>query len=205
MFKKQVMFSRSMSTLVSTLVAALGLAAASSASAAGPQSQPEAYVGANIGLYSKYDISCSAGQKCDKTANFGGKVYGGLMYEQWGVEALAFGTGRGEGTLKLGGKDAQGSVKMGGLGVVGVLPLNFGDFTLKGKLGAAYTHGTANYKSGASESKNSIAPLFGAGLSYAFSKQVSLTADVDHISAKYNKAGDKAAVNMFSIGASYKF
>jgi opacity protein-like surface antigen len=199
--KQQVSFS----SLIATLIATLGLAAAGNAAAAGPQAQPEAYMGANVGLYSKYDFSCSAGQKCDKTANFGGKIFGGVMYEQWGIEALAFGTGKGEGQLKLGGKDAQGSVKMGGLGVVGVLPLNFGDFSLKGKLGLAYTHGKANFSSGASESKNSLAPLFGAGLSYALSKQVSLTADVDHISAKYNKAGDKAAVNMFSIGASYKF
>ncbi|MCV2368332.1 outer membrane beta-barrel protein [Roseateles oligotrophus] len=199
--KQQVSFS----SLIATLIATLGFAAAGNAAAAGPQAQAEAYMGANVGLYSKYDISCSAGQKCDKTASFGGKIFGGVMYEQWGVEALAFGTGKGEGTLKQGGKDAQGSVKMGGLGVVGVLPLNFGDFSLKGKLGAAYTHGTASYKSGASDSKNSIAPLFGAGLGYALNKQVSLTADVDHISAKYNKAGDKAAVNMFSIGASYKF
>lgn len=195
----------SLSGLIASLIAALGTAAVGGNAAAGPQAQPEAYMGANLGLYSKYDISCSAGEKCDKTPSFGGKIYGGMMYEQWGLEAVAFGTGKGEGTLKLGGKDAQGSVKMGGLGVVGVLPLGFGGFTLKGKLGAAYTHGTANYKSGASDSKNSIAPLFGAGLSYAFSKQVSLTADLDHISAKYNTAGDKAAVNMLSIGASYKF
>jgi hypothetical protein len=198
---KQVSFS----SLIASLIAVFGAAAAGNVAAAGPQDQPQAYMGANLGLYSKYDFSCSAGQKCDKTASFGGKVYGGMMYEQWGLEALAFGTGKGEGTLKLGGKDAQGSVKMGGLGLVGVVPLNFGDFSLKGKLGLAYTHGTANYKSGASESKNSVAPLFGAGLSYTFSKQVSLTADLDHISAKYNKAGDKAAVNMFSVGASSKF
>lgn len=198
---KQVSFS----SLIGALIAALGTVAAGHVAAAGPQDQPQAYVGANLGLYSKYDFSCSTGQTCDKTASFGGKVYGGMMYEQWGLEALAFGTGKGEGTLKLGGKDAQGSVKMGGLGFVGVLPLNFGDFSLKGKLGVAYTRGTATYKSGVSESKNGVAPLFGAGLSYAFSKQVSLTADIDHISAKYNKAGDKAAVNMFSVGASYKF
>ncbi len=201
MLKKQVSFSR----LIATLIATLGVVAATSASAAGPQAEPQAYVGANAGLYSKYDFSCGAGQKCDKTASFSGKVLGGMLYEQWGVEAVAFGTGKGEGTLKLGGKNTQGSVKMAGLGVVGVLPLNFGDFSLKGKLGVAYTKGTANYLGGASESKSSIAPLFGAGLSYALNKQVSLNADIDHISAKYNKAGDKAAVNMFSIGASYKF
>ncbi len=201
MLIKQVSFS----SLIATLIATMCAAASGTAAAAGPQAKPETYIGANVGLYNKYDFSCSAGQKCDKTASFSGKLYGGMQYEQWGVEALAFGTGKGEGTLKLGGKDAQGSVKMGGLGVVGVLPLNFGDFTLKGKLGAAYTHGTANYKSGVSESKNSFAPLLGASFSYTLTKQVSLTADVDHISAKYNKAGDKAAVNMFSIGASYKF
>jgi opacity protein-like surface antigen len=202
MKSKQFSFSR----LIAGLIASLGLlGAVGNAAAAGPKVQPEAYMGANVGLYSKYDFKCSAGQKCDETASYSGKIFGGVMYENWGIEGLAFGAGKGEGTLRLGGKDAQGSLTMRGVGVVGVLPLNFGDFSLKGKLGAAYTQGQATYKNGGSASEKSFAPLAGVGLSYALNKQISLNADVDHISAKYNKAGDKAAVNMFSIGASYKF
>ncbi len=190
-------------SIVKTLASALLMGAAVGSAQAGPQS--EAYVGANIGLYDKYDIKCNAGQKCDQTASFGGKVYGGMDYENFGVELMAFGVGKGEGRLRRGGQDAQGDVKIGGLGVVGTVPLRFGDFTLKGKLGGAYTRGVANYAGGGSESKNSFGLLAGAGLSYALSKTLSLNADYDYLSAKYNKAGDKANVNMFSVGLSYKF
>lgn len=190
-------------TLPASLMALFALAAAAGSVHAAPQA--ETYVGANIGLYDKYDIKCNSGQKCDQTASLGGKIYGGINYENFGVEVLAFGVGKGEGQLRQAGKDAQGTVKIGGLGVVGTLPLNFGDFTLKGKLGGAYTRGVANYTGGGSESKNSFGLLAGAGLSYAVSKTMSVNADYDYLSAKYNKAGDKANVNMFSVGLSYKF
>jgi len=190
-------------TLSRTMAAVLALSAAAGSASAAPQ--PESYVGANIGLYDKYDIKCTTGQKCDKTASLGGKVYGGMNFENFGVEVMAFGVGKGEGTLRRAGKDAQGTVKIGGLGVVGTLPLQMGDFTLRGKLGGAYTRGAASYAAGGSESKNSFGLLGGAGLSYAISKTMSVNADYDHISAKYNKAGDKASVNMFSVGLSYKF
>jgi opacity protein-like surface antigen len=194
-------FFRLTRSLPATLVALFALAAGSAHAAP----QAETYVGANIGLYDKYDIKCTSGQKCDQTASLGGKVYGGINYENFGVEVLAFGVGKGEGQLRRAGQDAQGNVKIGGLGVVGTLPLRLGDFTLKGKLGGAYTRGVANYTAGGSESKNSFGLLAGAGLSYAISKTMSVNADYDHLSAKYNKAGDKTNVNMFSVGLSYKF
>ncbi|MEJ6005338.1 outer membrane beta-barrel protein [Paucibacter sp. AS339] len=190
-------------TLAATLTGAFALAVTAGSASAAPQA--ESYVGANVGVYNKYDSKCSSGQKCDQTASLGGKIYGGINYENFGVEVMAFGAGKGEGTLRQAGQDAQGSVKIGGLGVVGTLPLQLGDVTLKGKLGAAYTRGVANYTAGGSESKNSFGLLGGAGLSYALSKTLSVNADYDYLSAKYNKAGDKASVNMFSLGLSYKF
>lgn len=177
MAKKQV--------LLSSLIAALAGAATVSARAADVQAQSETYVGANVG--------------------FGGKVYGGVLYESWGVEAVAFGTGKAEGTLKQAGKDAKGEVKMSGAGLVGVLPLRLGDFTLKGKLGAGYARGNATYKAGGTDKASGFAPMAGVGVGYAFNKNISLVADLDFVSGKYNKAGDKAGIGMFTIGASYKF
>ncbi len=177
MSKKQV--------LLSSLIGALAAASTGLALAADPQNSSETYVGANVG--------------------FGGKVYGGVLYENWGVEGVAFGTGKAEGTLKLAGKDAKGEVKMSGAGLVGVLPLRLGDFTLKGKLGAAYVRANTNYKSGGTDKASGLAPMAGVGVAYAFNKNVSLVADLDLVSGKYNKAGDKAGIGMLSIGASYKF
>jgi OOP family OmpA-OmpF porin len=177
MSKKQV--------LLSSLIAILAAASTGSALAAEPQRKPETYIGANLG--------------------FGSKVYGGLLYENWGVEGVAFGTRKAEGTLKLGGKDSKGEVGMSGAGVVGVLPLRLGDVTLKGKLGLAYVRGSANYNIGGSDKANSIAPLAGVGVAYAFNKEISLVADIDFFSGKYNKAGDRAGIGSLSIGASYKF
>jgi OOP family OmpA-OmpF porin len=184
MAKKQVLLFSLLAGLVAA--AATGTASAgSTGSANDTQPLTETYVGANVG--------------------FGGKVYGGVLYENWGVEAVAFGTGKAEGTLKLAGKDAKGEVKMSGVGLVGVLPLRLGDFTLKGKLGAGYARANASYKSGATDKASGLAPMAGVGVGYAFNKNISLVADLDFVSGKYNKAGDKAGIGMFSIGASYKF
>lgn len=188
-------------SLISTLVA--GIAAFGSGLAAAAPA--ESYVGANLGLYNKYSLDCKDGVKCDKTGKISGKVYAGVNYDQFGVEAIAFGINKGEGSVKQAGKDVAGTIKLGGIGAVGVLRLSNNDWTLKGKLGLAYVRGQASYAAGGSESKSSAQPLLGAGVSYALNQNVSLNADWDHVRAKYDKAGSKTNVNMLSLGVSYKF
>ncbi|QPF73214.1 porin family protein [Roseateles sp. DAIF2] len=192
-----------------SFVALAALLAAGTASAQ-PKSDllSNVYAGANLGLYNKYDLRCDNGVKCDKTASAGGKVYAGYMFdERYGVEAVGFGMKSGVGSIK--NKDnsySPGSVNLRGIGLTGVLAFGEGPFTFKGRLGAAYTKGKSySAATGRSESKSSLQPLIGAGVSYAFSKEISLNADWDRISGKYNGGNAKTNADMLSVGVSYKF
>lgn len=186
-------------------LALAGLATGFAGPAAAQQAgAPSAYVGGNLGLYNKYDLRCGSGVACDRTAGFGGKVYGGYDYGSYGIEALAFSVNAGSGLVRQGTASVAGSVREQGLGVVGVLPLQAGDFTLKGKLGLAYTRGKVSYAAGGSDGKKMFAPLIGASVSYPLSKDLSLSADWDQLRAKYN-ADNRVRVNMLSVGISHKF
>lgn len=193
--------SKSFRILAASLITVLaGAASAQTASL----SNPGYYAGAGLGVYNKYSLSCAAGTACDRTADLGGKIYGGADFGSFGVEALAFGLKSAQGSLKNGsGLTVPGSVSMSGMGVVGVLPYALGDFTLKGRLGLGYVRGKASLASGVQDD-SSVRPLVGLGASYALNKQVSLNADWDRFEAKYSGSG-KAHANMLSVGVSYKF
>lgn len=197
--------SKKFHALIVPLAASLAGALLSSPAAAQQASGgPSAYAGGNIGLYNKYDLSCSGGVSCDRTAKFGGKVYGGYDYGAYGVEALAFSVNAGRGAVQQGSTTVAGAVREQGLGLVGVLPYTAGDFTLKGKLGVAYTRGKVNFAAGGSDGKKSLQPLIGASVSYPLSKTLSLSADWDQLRAKYSE-NTRVHVNMFSVGLSHKF
>ncbi|UDF33468.1 UNVERIFIED_ORG: porin family protein [Shinella sp. XGS7] len=202
------MFPQLFSKTRASLMALIALGAAGAASAAPVAQQGESnYVGGSLGLYKKYDLNCDTGVKCDKTPSTAGKIYGGHMFdERYGVEAMAFGMKSGVGSIKdKAGASVPGSVNLRGLGVSGVAAFGEGPFTFKGRLGVAYTKGKSNnYSTGTSESKSSLQPLIGAGVSYALSKEVSLNADWDRVSGKYN-GNAKTHANMVSVGLSYKF
>ncbi len=185
------------------LIATLLAGAAAASASAQTNSNPQPYMGANVSLYSKYDLRCDSGVHCDRKADLGGKIFGGYQFEQFGVEALAFGLKSGQGSLKNGNAYEAGSLSQSGLGVVGVLPISEGPFTFKGKLGLAYVRGKASLASGVQD-KSSVQPLIGAGVSYAINKQVSINADWDRFQAKYNNGG-KSHANMLSMGVSYAF
>ncbi len=190
---------------IARLIAASLFAGTALAASAQSLSKPEPYAGASLGVYNKYKLDCSAGVSCDRTGDWGGRIYGGLDYGSFAVEGVAFGAKSGQGTLRLGnGTATPGSLSMTGAGVQGVLPfLVHGDFSLKGKLGLAYVRGKASIAGGVQDD-SSWRPMGGVGLSYALNKQVSLNADYDTVQAKYNSAG-KVRTDMFSLGASYKF
>ncbi len=193
--------SKSFRILAAGLITVLaGAASAQTASL----SKPDYYAGAGLGVYNKYSLRCVTGAACDRTADLGGKVYGGADFGSFGVEALAFGLKSAQAGLKNGsGLTVPGSVSMSGVGVVGVMPYALGDLTLKGRLGLGYVRGKASLASGVQDD-SSVRPLLGLGASYALNKQVSLNADWDRFEAKYNGSG-KAHANMLSVGVSYKF
>jgi OOP family OmpA-OmpF porin len=185
--------------------ATTALLATGAAAAQSSQAGPSAYAGASLGLYNKYDLDCQSGVKCDKSAKTGGKIYGGYMFDEtFGVEAMGFGLKSGIGSLKNQANVlVPGSVNLRGLGVSGVAAYNAGPFTLKGRLGLAYTQ--AKSYAGVAEKKSSTRPLIGAGVSYALTEQIALNADWDRISAKYGSNKVKTHADMFSVGLSYKF
>lgn len=154
------------------------------------------YVGANAGLYSRYELSCDMALACDRSARLSGKVYTGYAFGQFGFEAMAFKIGAAQGSA--------GKLSQSGVALLGVLPLNSGDFTFKGKLGLAYARGTAQ-DAGASSSKSSLHPVLGTSFAYAISKSVSVNADWDQLRAKAGNDGTKTRVNMFSLGLSLHF
>jgi len=154
------------------------------------------YVGANAGLYSRYELSCNMALACDRSARLSGKVYGGYAFGQFGFEAMAFQTGAAQGQA--------GTLRTSGVALLGVLPLNSGDFTFKGKLGLAITQGRAQNGT-VSSGKSSVQPVLGTSFAYAISKSVSVNADWDQLRAKTGNDGTKARVNMFSLGLSVHF
>lgn len=154
------------------------------------------YAGAHAGLYSRYELSCDQALACDRSAKLSGKVYGGYAFGQFGFEAMAFQVGAAQGQA--------GTLRSSGVALLGVLPLNSGDFTLKGKLGLAYVRGNAQ-NAGASSSKSSVQAVLGSSFAYAISKSVSLNADWDQLRAKTGSEGPRTRVNMFSLGLSVHF
>ena len=184
-------------TTVSALVAA---ATAGSARAA-----DDMYVGAGIGVRSHVDLNCAAAANCDRNGNASGKIYFGKdLTDTWGAEAFAFRVGKATGTVGSPAGDVPGNVKADGLGVAGTARALVNDFTFKARLGAAYVHGRTSYDAGGSDSKNTLAPVVGAGVSYALNKQWSLNADVDVVRAKYSSQ-EKASTQLYTLGASYRF
>jgi len=168
--------------------------------------QDAPYIGANISLYNRYALDCKNGAPCDLSPGAGGKVFISQQFETLGglgLEAMAYGIGSGQGTLKRGNGEEAGWVKQAGLGAYAVLPLSYRDFTIKAKLGAGYAQGKATYAAGGNDSKWSFQGLYGLGLSYAINKQISLNLDYDNVGAKYGAGSTR--MGMFSAGLSYRF
>ena len=190
-----------LSLALTTLAAVAAAAASGSARAA-----EDMYVGAGIGLRSHTDLNCATGAECDRNGNGSGKIFFGKdLTDTWGAEAFAFRLGKASGTVGSPAGDVTGNVKAEGLGVAGTARAQVSDFTFKARLGAAYVHGRTSYDAGGSDSKNTLAPVVGVGVSYALNKQWSLNADVDQSCAPSSASQEKASTQLYTVGASYRF
>ena len=180
-------------------------AIAAAATAGGALAAEETYVGAGIGVRSHVDLNCTPGAPCDRNGNASGKIFFGKdLTDTWGAEAFVLRLGKASGTVGSPAGAVPGSVKAEALGVAGTARAQVSDFTFKARLGAAYVHGRTSYDAGGSDSKNSLAPLVGVGVSYALNKQWSLNADVDVVRAKFSSQ-EKASTQLSTLGASYRF
>lgn len=188
------------SLALATVTAIAAAAAAGSARAA-----EDSYVGAGIGLRSHTDLNCAAGTECDRNANGSGKIYFGKdLSPTWGAEAFAYRLGTARGIVGSPSGDVAGRTQAEGLGVAATARTTVDAFTFKARLGAAYQHGSVKYAAGGSDTKNSVVPVAGLGVSYALNKQWALNADWDHFRGKFNDQ-QKASTQLFTVGASYRF
>lgn len=192
-----------MNKLSLALTTATAIAAAAAAGSA--RAAEDSYVGAGIGARSHTDLSCNGAAPCDRNASGSGKIYFGRdLTESLGAEAFAYRLGKAKGTVGSPAGDVAGRTQAEGLGVAATARTRVDDFSFKARLGLAYEHGRASYAAGGSDTKNSVVPVAGLGVSYALNKQWSLNGDWDHVRSKFSSQ-EKASTNLFTVGASYRF
>ena len=177
--------------------------------AADPAPSP-VYMGASYGFRASTDLDCVPGQgDCDKSSKRSGKAYVGYSFDalpfQGGVALPSVElVGYLGGEVKSGFDKRAGRGKFTGLGMQGVLGYQFDAFTLSGRAGVAYTQGKVDYLGGGSDKKDKIGLTYGIGAAYALNKNWSLHLDWDRVPVKYSTR-QTGKVDMFSLGASYRF
>lgn len=157
------------------------------------------YVGLSLGN-AKLDTDCVAGFSCDDPKGAFQVYTGGMMSPYFGVQL---------GYLQVDDTDRNGgTTKVSGANIVllGVAPLG-PTFSLLGRVGGTY--GWTKTSVGAlvpapSGNRNGFGPSFGAGVSWDFDRNWSLTADWDRHHLKF--AGDeKRNVDVATLGIKYRF
>ena len=184
-----------------------------SAAAADPAPGP-VYAGASYGFRANTGLDCVPGQAdCDKSSKRNGKAYVGYSFNalpfQGGValpaiELVGYTGGEVKSGFDTGAGKAAGRGMFTGAGVQGVLGYQFDAFTLSGRAGVAYTQGKVDYLGGGSDKKNKAGLIYGIGTAYALNQNWSLHLDWDRVPVKYNDK-QTTKVDMFSLGASYRF
>ena len=172
------------------------------------------YAGASYGFRANSGLDCVSGQAdCDKSSKRSGKAYLGYSFDalpfQGGValpsvELVGYLGGEVKSGFDTGAGKVAGRGKFTGLGMQGVLAYQFDAFSLSGRAGAAYTQGKVDYLGGGSDKKDKIGLIYGVGAAYALNKNWSLHLDWDRVPVKYNSK-QTTKVDMFSLGASYRF
>ena len=195
--------------------ALLALASIAPLHAAAAEAAPgPIYAGASYGFRANSGLDCVPGQAdCDKSSKRNGKAYVGYSFNalpfQGGValpaiELVGYTGGEVKSGFDTGAGKAAGRGKFTGAGVQGVLGYQFDAFTLSGRAGVAYTQGKVDYLGGGSDKKNKAGLIYGIGTAYALNQNWSLHLDWDRVPVKYNDK-QTTKVDMFSLGASYRF
>jgi OOP family OmpA-OmpF porin len=146
------------------------------------------------------------------TSDTGFKIYGGYQFApNWAVEVQYASLGKYSYTKGT----ASGQIKTDGFSVaaVGSYPVT-SDIKVFGKLGLAAqkfkltAKDTATGDSGWAKA-NETTPLIGAGVDYAFSKQLSLRAEYEYFGvptlARSGNQKVKLRTDLFSVGLRYQF
>jgi len=186
---------------------ALHTAAALAATAAfgSAQAAEDTYVGIGIGAHSKVHIDCAPGTACDRSPSGSGKiVFGKDLDKTFGAEAFAYRLGHATGVIGSPSGAQAGNVRAEGLGVVGTARADWDMLTFKARLGAAYNHGKTDYTLGGSDTRNSLVPVVGAGVTWNIDKKWGVNLDWDRIDTRFNRQ-EKAATDLLTVGVGYRF
>ena len=182
---------------VATIAAAAALGSA--------QAAEDTYVGVGIGARTKIDVDCAAGASCDRTPSGSGKIFFGKDLDKtWGAEAFAYRLGHATGTINSPSGPQAGNVRAEGLGVVGTARADWDALTFKARLGAAYNHGQTDYALGGGDTRNSLVPVVGAGVTWNVDKKWGVNLDWDRIDTRFNRQ-EKAATDLITVGVGYRF
>lgn len=180
-------------------------AIAAAAAMGSAQAADDTYIGVGIGARTKIDVDCAAGAPCDRTPSGSGKiVFGKDLGQYWGAEAFGYRLGHATGVIGSPSAPQAGNVRAEGLGVVGTARADWDALTFKARLGAAYNHGKAEYAAGGSDTRSSLVPVVGAGVTWNVDKKWGVNLDWDHIDTRFNRQ-EKAATDLFTVGVGYRF
>lgn len=184
----------------------IGAALAAATLLGGTAALANPYVGVSAGR-ADYDIDTTGAVSSD-TKDTGFKLYGGWMFnENFGVEASLFDLGKAQGAAVIPGVgNVSGEAKARGLGVYGLAALPINDFSVFAKAGFAYTRAevSATGPFGGSDTESKFNPAFGAGASYAFTKNIGVRAEWERFRIEY-PGSQKEDTDLISVGVTYKF
>jgi OOP family OmpA-OmpF porin len=183
--------------------AAIG-ALVSVATAASAQS---IYIG-GAGGATRSNADCTGTLSCDNSGT-GWKAYVGYnINPMFGVEVIGYDMGGTEGVVVFPGFNlVNATLKTTGFGLAGVInvPLGAGA-DLIGRLGVGSNQLKVSVNSGTlsgSDSENSTQGIWGIGLAFKVSPNVSIRTEIDGTSATY--FGERFDSTLFSLGLSVKF
>ena len=94
--------------------------------------------------------------------------------------------------------------KFAGAGVQGAVNYQFDAFTLSGRAGMGYTRASTEPPGVRREREKRLGFLYGLGTAYAVTDNWSVHIDWDRVPVRYN-GQQKATVDLFSLGLSYRF
>lgn len=166
---------------------------------------PQTEIGVTLGAFNHYNLNCNGATQCDRNASAGGKLFLDTRLTPWlGVGVAAYSVGAASANFQTAKGNMAGSGRSSGLALTAFIPLDVDNFTFKARLGAGYSKGKVSYSNGTSESKNSLVPVMGLGVSYAITKNWAANLDWDLLPTKFSNQ-NKSNVDMVSLGLSYRF
>ena len=179
------------------VIGALTLAA----SGAGAQS---VYFGAAGGA-TRINADCTGTISCDNN-DTGWKAYAGYnINPMFGVEVIGYDMGKPSAVVPIFGLGpVNASLNTTGFALAGVINVPLGPTVdLMGRLGIASNKLKASIATGGSDSETSTDALWGIGMGFRVTPNVSLRAEIDGTSATY--FGERFDSTLFSLGVSVRF